>query len=149
MPTDPSEMVSSLLSSNWDSTNTDDRTPTFITSTDPEVRSSRQTDVIKVYESRPRVKRRADHRYDYATYIAAVTIQADIGLGTTATTLPEHSALVLEEVERIIQAGRFNPDSYWDLLETDSFIFQHQYRNFARNNMNVNCKRIVQQIPGS
>ena len=146
--TDPSEMISSLLSANWNSANTENRTPIFITSTDPEVRSSRQTDVIKLYESKPRVKRRADHRYDYATYIAAVTIRVDIGLGTSET-LPTHSAHVLNEVERVVQAGRFNPDSYWDLLETDSFTFQHQYQNYARNNMNVNCKRIVQQIPGT
>ncbi len=146
---DPTEMIRSELSDNWDATNTDNRTPSFVTSADPEVLSSRQNDLIKVYESRPRVKRRADHRYDYATYIAQVTIQVDVGHTPTDSTLTSHSARVLEEVERIIQAGRTAPDAYWDLLEQDTFTFQHQYRNFARNIMNVNVKRIVRQIPGT
>jgi hypothetical protein len=147
--TDPTELVRTLLSDNWSTVNTDSHQPLFVTSVDPEVLSSRNQDVIKVYESRPRTKRRADHRYDYATYIAQVTVQVDIGFTPTDITLPTHSARVLEEVERRIQAGRSNPDEYWDLLETDTFTFQHQYRNFARNIMNVNCKRIVRQIPGT
>ncbi len=147
--TDPSEMIRSELSTNWNSVNTDSHTPLFLTSVDPEVLSSRNQDVIKVYESRPRTKRRADHRYDYATYIAAVTIQVDVGFSTANINVATHSSRVMQEVERIIQSGRSAPDTYWDLLETDTFTFQHQYRNFARNIMNVNCKRIVRQIPGS
>lgn len=147
--TDPSEMIRTELSDNWDIDKTNAHQPLFITSIDPEVLSSRNQDVIKVYESRPRTKRRADHRYDYATYIAAVTVQVDIGYTDSNVNIAQHSSKVMEEVERIIQANRSNPDEYWDLLETDTFTFQHQYRNFARNILNVNCKRIVRQIPGT
>ena len=152
--TDPSEMVRTLLSGNWAPLNTDGRTPVFITSTDRQTQQTRQNDVIKCYESRPRTKRRMDHRFDFATYIAAVTVQIDVGFIPTAAqgtafTLPDHASRVLEEVERIIQAGRSDPDGYWNILETDSFVYQHQFANFQRNQMNVNCKRIVQQVPGT
>ncbi len=147
--TDPSEMVRTLLSDNWNAANTDSRTPVFVTSVDAENVSSRQSDVIKVFESRPRNKTRQDHRYDFATRTAVITVQVDIGFTPSGVTLPQHSANVLQEVERVIQSQRSNPDDYWDLLEQDTFTFQHQYRNFARNIMNVNCKRIVRQIPGT
>jgi len=139
LATDPVKLVKDLLSASWNPTNTDGVTPIFKESDDTE--EQKGGDLVRVYSGRPTMRMRMGIRGDFAKYETSVTVDI-ITYGTSAVKPKAHAVKMREEVERIINANRTNPDAYWEWAWTETHgSVESEYSRFHRVLMDVVLRR--------
>jgi hypothetical protein len=143
--TDPVALVKSILSANWTAANTDNVTPSFFSPDDAE--KTKAGDVVRVYSGRPATREKMGLTYDFATYSFSVTIDA-ITPGTSTVTPIAHATKMREEIERIINNNKSDPDAYWHWMYVDGPMdVQAEYRKHFRFFVNVVLERIGGAVP--
>ena len=144
--TDSVALVKKLLSDNWSAASTDSVTPIFRGRDDREELKevTPGKDLIRVYSGRPRTRTRLGNRYEFGRYEDSVTVDVmTSGVGGATPIAPGvHITKVLEEIERIVNLKKNNPDAYWQWMEIDQLAStEAEYAKFNRALTNVILRR--------
>lgn len=84
--------------------------------------------------------------YDHASYFAMVTLDCQFSK-PSGVAIEAHAAKVLEEIERVINASKADPDAHWNFAYLDSYSWKGQFTDQFLATLIVVLDRLGQAVP--